>query len=329
VPEEASYRGRQRAAIQGLLPALIAQETPDVLFVGRETFVADVVDVARDHGIPCVLRLAGGTTLGLLNGAYPEALARELLDACRRVQRIVSPARHLAARAVALGLTDVVVILNAIDTELFAPRPKSPTLLRALGIPDDAVVVAHLSNLKPIKRSLDVVSSAREALPRDPRLLYMIVGDGAARPALEAACRRAGIQERVRFVGWVDYPAVPDYVNLADVVVMPSEDEALARVYLETQACGRLLLASDIPAAREVVVEGETGLLYRSGDIADLTRQTLRAAANAGLRAAIGGKAREQAQRHRLVDAAARYTSLMGGLIQDRSPVGSGGSRGA
>jgi glycosyltransferase involved in cell wall biosynthesis len=45
-------------------------------------------------------------------------------------------------------------------------------------------------------------------------------------------------------------------------------------VYLETQACGRVLLASDIPAAVDVVTDGETGLLFRKGDIAHLAART-------------------------------------------------------
>ena len=50
---------------------------------------------------------------------------------------------------------------------------------------------------------------------------------------MEDACRRMGIVERVRFVGWIDYDRMPDYLNLADIVVMPSEAETQARVYLE------------------------------------------------------------------------------------------------
>jgi glycosyltransferase involved in cell wall biosynthesis len=58
---------------------------------------------------------------------------------------------------------------------------------------------------------------------------------------------------------------VPDYINLADVVVMPSEREGQSLVYLEAQACGKLIVASDIPAAREVITDGETGLLFERG----------------------------------------------------------------
>jgi glycosyltransferase involved in cell wall biosynthesis len=319
----APLRRRQHEAIHALLPAMIAAERPDVLFVGRESFVVDVADIAVRHAIPCLLRLPGVATLGLLRGTYPDDLARELLAACRKVNRMVAPARHLAARARALGWDDVAVIPNAVDTGRFAPQPKNPALLRQLGIPDTALVVAHLSNLKAIKRPLDVVASAHAALPQNPRLVYLIVGDGPARRPMEDACRQAGIHDRVRFTGWIDYPHVPDYVNLADLVVMPSEDEGLARVYLETQACGRVLLASDIPAAREVVVHGQTGLLFRPGDLADLTATTLRAAADAPLRAAIGRQARAQIEaRHRLPDAVAGYAALLGALARDHHAVG-------
>jgi glycosyltransferase involved in cell wall biosynthesis len=142
---------------------------------------------------------------------------------------------------------------------------------------------------------------------------------------MEDACQQAGIQDRVRFTGWVDYPRVPDYINLADLVVMPSADEGLARVYLETQACGRVLLASDIPAAREVVVDGQTGLLFRAGDLADLTATTLRAAAAAPLRAAIGRQARQHIEdQHRLPDAVARYAALLAELAREHRPTAAG-----
>jgi glycosyltransferase involved in cell wall biosynthesis len=325
IPATSAYRRGQRDAIRTLLPAMIAAEPPDVLFVGRETFVVDVADIARAHAIPCLLRLPGSVTYGLLRGTYSAGLARELLAAGRTVQRMVAPARHLAARARVLGWDDVVVIPNAVDTERFAPRPKNPALLRQHGIPDTALVVAHLSNLKPIKQPLDVVASARAVLPQDPRLVYLILGDGPARRPMEDACQQAGIQDRVRFTGWVDYPRVPDYINLADLVVMPSADEGLARVYLETQACGRVLLASDIPAAREVVVDGQTGLLFRAGDLADLTATTLRAAADAPLRAAIGRQARQHIEdQHRLPDAVARYAALLAELAREHRPTAAG-----
>ena len=187
---------------------------------------------------------------------------------------VISPGRHLADLVREHGVDRVTVIPTAVDIEQFAPRPKDPALLQALEIPD-AVVVTHVSNLKPVKRPMDLVESASAAIRRDGRLVYLIVGDGPLRGPMESACRDAGIQHRFRFVGWVDHAEIPAYLNLADMVVMPSEWEALARAYVETQACGRALVASDIRAAREVIVDGETGVLFRPGDVADLTEKIL------------------------------------------------------
>ena len=300
IPATSAYRRGQRDAIRTLLPAMIAASPRTSCSSAARAFVVDVADIARAHAIPCLLRLPGSVICGLLRGTYSTGLARELL-AAGRTRNGSSPPPAISPSGPARWDGRRRLIPNAVDTERFAPRPKDPALLRQHGIPDTALVVAHLSNLKPIKQPLDVVASARAVLPQDPRLVYLIVGDGPARRPMEDACQQAGIQDRVRFTGWVDYPRVPDYINLADLVVMPSADEGLARVYLETQACGRVLLASDIPAAREVVVDGQTGLLFRAGDLADLTATTLRAAADAPLRAAIGRQARQHIEdQHRL-----------------------------
>src|SRR5205809_3386112 len=87
----------------------------------------------------------------------------------------------------------------------------------------DGIVVMHVSNLKPLKRALEIVDSAARALKLNRRLVYVIVGDGFQRQAMEEACRSNGIAEHFRFVGWVEYSRVPAYLNLADLVVMPSD----------------------------------------------------------------------------------------------------------
>jgi glycosyltransferase involved in cell wall biosynthesis len=94
--------------------------------------------------------------------------------------------------------------------------------------------VAHASNLKPVKRPPDVVRTAAAACSRDPRLFYLIIGDGLMRVPMEAEVRAAGLADRFRFVGWRSYREMPAYLVMADLVVMPSASEGLARVYVET-----------------------------------------------------------------------------------------------
>lgn len=300
LPGTDGYRQAERERICTLLPALIERDRPDVLFMGRETFAWDVPDIARRHGIPLVLRTAGAMTIGILHRTLPEADIRYLIEQYRKADLIICPARHLAARLEPFGFDNVRVIWNAVDARRFTPRARDARLARVLDLQPDDLVVAHVSNLKSLKRPLDVIAAAELALRRNPRLVFVIVGEGPSGVEMRAACRARGLAGRFRFVGWIDHDRVADVMNLTDIVVMPAEDEVQARVYLETQACGRVLLASDIAAVREVVSDGETGVLFRKGDPADMASKLLALAENPEWRAAIGRQARARIDAHAL-----------------------------
>jgi glycosyltransferase involved in cell wall biosynthesis len=317
VPPTDEFRSRERAQLGEALPRLIDGERPDIVFIGRETFAWHVPAVAASHSLPCVLRVTGGVTRGILDRTFPDALAGELLEQYRCVSVVASQARHMTERLRALGLRRLETIPNAVDLSRFAPRPRDPALLRQLGIEAGETVVMHVSNLYAPKRSLDVAMSAARALRQTGSLVYVIVGDGPGRQSLEETCGRIGVAERFRFAGWVDYDRMPDYVNLSDLVVMPSEAETQARVYLETQACGRVLVASDIAAAREVIEDGETGVLFRTGDVDDLADKTVATARDAGLRARIGDKARIRVQAHALDRAVDAYLGVFDSAIRE------------
>lgn len=314
LPAGADYRRVEREHIGQLLPQLMRHDRPDLVFIGRETFAWDVPDIARRHGLPCVLRTAGAMTIGMLHGTLPPADVRHLMTQYHKVDLIICPAEHLAARLRPKGFSNIKVIWNAVDTDRFSPRPKDPRLMQRWSLTDADVVIAHVSNLKSLKRPLDVVDAAARAA-HDRRLQFVVVGDGPTRQAMEDACRERQLAARFRFAGWIEHDAMPAYMNLADVVVMPPEDEAQARVYLEAQACGRVMLASDIAAAREVIADGETGVLFRMGDTGDLAAKMLRLADDAELRATIGRNARHRIGVHALPTIVRAYLDTFADVV--------------
>jgi glycosyltransferase involved in cell wall biosynthesis len=315
-PSSADFRAREGASVVSNLAPILNAMRPDLVIAGRETFAWHIPGLARRHGAPSVVLAQGATTWGVLDGSYPRELARALLGRLGEADRVIAVAHHLARRLRAVGLERVDTIPNAVDPRTFAPTPPDPALMRRLDITPDRLVVAHISNLKDIKRPLDVVRSAALALEHDPRLLYLVVGDGPARADIEAECRRAALLDHFRFAGWVPHAEVPRYLNVADIVVMPSEVEALALVYLEAQACERLLIASDIPAAREVVEDGATGLLFPPGDVPALAEVTLRAAADPVLRSVIGARARTFAASRPFEAALSEYEAVLAAVAR-------------
>ena len=321
-PASDAYRDIEQGSIETELSSLIAAERPDVLILGRETFAWRTPSLAERRALPCILRIAGGFLAGVVDGTYPTHLVSQWVDQVRKVDLIIGQTESVAANLRALGLSRIRIIPNAVDLDRFVPAPKDERLRRELDVDGDRVVIMHVSNLKPLKRALDIVESATVALRQNPRLIYVIVGDGIDRQRMEAACREHGIGDRFRFVGWVPYDRIPAYLNLADVVVMPSASEAQARVYLETQACARTLLASDIVGARHIIEHERTGLLFRCGDVTDLTDKTLAAAADPALRARVGNNARRRVTVHSLRDVAAAYGHAIEDVVRARHAVG-------
>jgi len=310
-PLAAESRRIEGEGIRRGFHAAVAEARPHVVIVGRGLFVWHVADLAQAEGIPFIVMIQDVSTMGAIVERCPALVREKLLAQFRQARCIVAVANHLAAGIQGLGLADVRVVPNAVDHRKFAPRPKDPALLGQLGIGPNQPTVLHASNLRPAKRPLDVVESAEQVLRHGAEVVYVIVGDGPYRPEMEAQCKRRGLERQFRFVGWIDHDRMPDFINLADAVVLPSQREGLALVYLETQACGKLLIASDIPAAREVIHDGETGLLFRKGDIADLTEKTLLALGNELLRSAIGQRARQSVLNHTLDGFVTSYERLI------------------
>lgn len=316
-PMSRDYHSAEAAAIVGAFEAAILERRPDLLIIGRETFAWHLPDLAKSKNIPSMLLVQGSGLFGMAH-SFSSADRDRLAEQFGKVDLIVTVARHLEGPMRELGLPRPTTIANPVDLSRFFPAPKDAGLMMRLGLHADSFIIAHISNMKGLKRTSDIVASAREVTRREPRATYIVVGDGHCRKQMEAECRSLGILDHFRFVGWVDHEKVADYINLADAVVMPSESEAMALVYLETQACGRLLIASDIPAARETVRDGETGLLFRMGDIADLTRNILLAADDPSLRDRIGRTARERVKEHSLEYFVAAYDRAIRAVVRKR-----------
>jgi glycosyltransferase involved in cell wall biosynthesis len=323
----AKHRDQERRQVAELVTRSIARRSPDILLVGRESFAAHVTGLTDT---PSVLIVQASPTTGA-NG-NPAALAKSflrnfrqfdvavesaipiLLRNFRQFDVVVTPAAHMQRRLAELGVPKVEIIPNPVDLDRFRPGPASVAVRRALGVGDTDLVVMHLSNLKAVKRPLDIVDAAEVALREDNRLVFVIVGDGPFRTALEEAAAKRGVAARFRFPGWIDHDRVPEFIRSADIVVMPSQEEVQALIYLETQASARPLIASDIAAAQEVIEDGCTGLLFAAGDTHQLAERILLCARDARLRVDLGRKARRYVARHTLQSVVAAYSDLLGSV---------------
>ncbi len=210
----------------------------------------------------------------LLARTYAAALRR--LDA--RTDATIAVSRHvrdwLLGRGIPAG--SIRIIYNCVDTREFSPRQPSARVLDSLGLPpaestDVVGTVARLTDQKGLDCLLDAVPLV---LAIRPAVRFVIVGGGPLEAKLKQQATDLGVTESVIFAGERD--DVADVMSVFDVAVLPSRSEGFSYVPLEVMACAKPLVCSDIAPFREIVSDGENGLIFPLGSARDLAEAILR-----------------------------------------------------
>lgn len=137
-----------------------------------------------------------------------------------------------------------------------------------------------------------------------------IIGDGPARPQVEAAFER--LRDRITFLGRRPATEIAARLHASDAFVWPAVDEAIGIVFLEAQACGVPVVGANSPGVATVVADGRTGLLVPPGDARTFATATRRLLIDRGLREQMGNDARNYVrERHDLPRAAARVDAIL------------------
>jgi N-acetyl-alpha-D-glucosaminyl L-malate synthase BshA len=158
----------------------------------------------------------------------------------------------------------VEVIANFVNCDVYKPAGEDKRARRAAYAREDEYLLIHLSNFRPVKRTLDVMELFRRVSQKLPARLLM-VGDGPDRAACERFASCHGMRERVSFLGKQE--SVHELLPLTDLNLMPSELESFGLVALEAMACEVPTIATNVGGVPEVIQHGETGLLYAVGDV--------------------------------------------------------------
>lgn len=187
----------------------------------------------------------------------------------------------------------VVVIPHGVDTDRFRPVPGAR---RSLGIPLGADVVLYAGRLSHEKGVDELLRAAARLVRERPWLHLYIAGDGPARESLRALTAQLGLMSHVSFEGMVPLEAMPSWYSAADVVVLPSQSEALPRVMLEAMACGATFLGAHISGVVDHIRDRETGFLVEAPTSELLARKLQTILENPALARDMGVRARRHAE---------------------------------
>jgi len=166
---------------------------------------------------------------------------------------------------------NVSVIRPGIDPRPFQQPPDSASrrrLREELGAGPDDLLVGTVACLKPQKAPEDLVAVAELVCSRMPKVKFVLIGDGALRPRIQALIDQRGLHERVRLAGW--RRDVDRAMGSFDALLLTSHWEGLPRVMLEAASAGLPIVATKVGGVEEAVVHRDRTRLYEPRDIAGL-----------------------------------------------------------
>jgi glycosyltransferase involved in cell wall biosynthesis len=288
-----------------LASALLTRPRPDVVY-----FRAGV------NVLPLLLRRALGSRVVLEVNADPleflqaegawrgaRRLARWTLGvSARGSDLVVALTAGLARRLIddfGVARDRVVVIPSATDTEHFAPVEAS-LARRRLGMDAERPVIGFVGLFYRHQGVPTLLHALAKLRPGLPRLLALIVGDGAMRQQWQTLAHSLHLDEAVRFTGQVPYAEVPTWFNAMDIVVAPftaDRGETSPFKVLDALACARPVIACDLPSVRPLSESGAL-VLVPPDDPTALADAVARLLADPVHRVAMGWKGRGYVEQH-------------------------------
>lgn len=320
------------------LAAAVSMHQPDVLYERFNLLLPAGIWISRRFSLPMLLEI--NAPLFEERARYDGLALKELARwsqryVWRHAHRVLPVTRVLAETVASYGVDSgkITVIPNGINGARFADAPDTLSAKRALGL--DAALVLGFTGFVRDWHGLDLVIDmiAKDVMPGAGKgssgvpadasgaRMLLVVGDGPARPALEAQAARLGITDRVRFTGIIGRDEVARYVAAFDIALQPAVVAYASPLKLfEYLALGKAIIGPAQPNIEEILTDGENALLFDPADPKAMAQAIDRLCVDPVLRMRIAENARQTIVDQKLtwLENAQRVVDLFTGLLKTK-----------
>lgn len=279
------------------LEKILREQKPDIVHThsGKAGILGRLA--ARRAGVPVIIHTVHGPSFGNFQNAAANFIFRAAEKYAARVTThfvIVADAMKEQYLAAGIGQPrQYTKIFSGFPLEPFLAAKNDLELRRKLGIESGDFVIGKIARLFKLKGHDDLFAVAPELVRQNPKIKFLLVGDGEWRGRFENLAKTLGPEKHFIFTGLVPPAEVPPYVGIMDALVHLSSREGLPRALPQALAAGKPVVAYDCDGAREVCLDGQAGFLVQPGDLTTLKNRLLQLASDAALREKLGRSGRD------------------------------------
>lgn len=252
---------------------------------------------ARLARVPVVIHTVHGFSFSPLQPFFQREFYRLAERACRPLtDHLVFVSRSDLDQARRLKLTPLPraagdgdgfsLIRSGFPLDKFRGRGEAAAAKARFDLPPGCFLCGTIAPFKPQKGLSRLLAAAARVIAGNPQVFFLIAGDGEQRPQLEAELRRLGIAANFRLPGFIR--DVENAMDAFDIGVSTALWEGLPQSLVQLRLKKKAIVASDIPGNREIVRDGENGILVPWNDTEGFAAAILKLAGNAGLRERLG-----------------------------------------
>jgi glycosyltransferase involved in cell wall biosynthesis len=278
---------------------------PDVSFIYERysLFMFVTVWLARLRGLPIILEVNDSASVYRVRPLFFQRLAMAIERwVFNKADGLVFVSTVFRDRALKVHgqLAPTIITPNAANLSQFSFTPEQREQARAKWGLDGHVVCGYLGAFVPWHAIDQFVYRIADHLAKAPHLKLLLVGDGAKFPELQAFVQQRGLDKQVILTGRVPHDQVPGLLAAMDMAVLPSAGDYTSPVKLfEFMACAVPPIAPDFLPIQEVLKEGETGWLFKAGDLDAAVNKVLLHSQNLAELQTVGQAARQYIARGR------------------------------
>lgn len=257
--------------------------------------------LSKKFKVPMVIRMGGSDVPGYDPYRF-KILYKVLIPLYKRIwkraDRLVVNSQKLKELLLESGQMKVDTIYNGVDSEELKSNRKSNG--------KTIICTSRLVKRKGIDYLLRALKDVKD-------FNLILIGDGEERQSLENLTKELGIENKVEFMGTVKHNDVINYLNKADIFVLPSFAEGMSNALLEAIANGLPVIVTDVGGSKELVKNN--GVIIKPGNEEQLRNAIEKLLSDEKLRKQMAKESLEVAKKFTWQNIAKEYENLYRGLI--------------